>query len=210
MDPKNDTTLKHEPTPENKNENNVEYVPLHGEPFQVVSHNCISTVDLSTTLDLITINAKTRNSEYNPQRFHGVVMRIREPRSTALIFKTGKIVTTGTRNGAEALLAAKKFTRILQKLGFDVGFNNYKLQSVVATCDLKFPIKLEEMSQLHGQFCRYEPEIFPGLIYRLIRPRLTMLIFVNGKIVFTGAKSMNDVVGALDVMYPILKSFKKR
>lgn len=77
-------------------------------------------MDLGCTLDLISINAHTRNSEYNPMRFNGVVMRIREPRSTALIFKSGKIVCTGARNEHDALLASKKFARIIQKLGFNV------------------------------------------------------------------------------------------
>lgn len=66
------------------------------------------------------INFRTRNSEYNPGRFHGVVMRIREPRTTALIFKTGKIVCTGARNEADAQLACKKFARIIKKIGFNV------------------------------------------------------------------------------------------
>jgi len=80
----------------------------------------VATVDLNTTLDLTMINARTRNTEYNPSRFHGVVMRIREPRSTALIFRSGKIVCTGARNEHDALLATKKFARIIQKLGFKV------------------------------------------------------------------------------------------
>lgn len=68
----------------------------------------------------MTINFRTRNSEYNPGRFNGVIMRIREPRTTALIFRSGKIVVTGARNEADALLAGKKFARIIQKLNFKV------------------------------------------------------------------------------------------
>lgn len=68
----------------------------------------------------MTINSRTRNSEYNPGRFNGVIMRIRDPRSTALIFKSGKIVCTGARNEEDALLSSKKFARIIQKLGFNV------------------------------------------------------------------------------------------
>lgn len=82
--------------------------------------NCVATVSLGCQLNLQTINFRTRNSEYNPTRFHGVIMRIREPRTTALIFKSGKIVCTGARTEENALLAAKKFGRIIQKLGFNV------------------------------------------------------------------------------------------
>lgn len=84
--------------------------------------NCVATVNLGCTLDLQKINFRTRNSEYNPQRFHGVVMRIRDPRCTALIFKTGKVVCTGARNENDANLGSRKFARIIQKLGHPVSF----------------------------------------------------------------------------------------
>ncbi|CAH1174098.1 unnamed protein product [Phaedon cochleariae] len=181
-----------------------------GEPHtNITLQNCVSTVDLNTTLDLQVINARTRNSEYNPSRFHGVIMRLREPRTTALIFRSGKIVCTGARNENDGLLASKKFARIIQKLGFKVQFANFKVQNLVATCDLRFPIKLENLNMMHGQFSSYEPELFPGLVYRMIKPRLVMMIFVNGKIVFTGAKSRADIKEALNNIYPILRSFRK-
>lgn len=56
----------------------------------------------------------------------------------------------------------------------------------MATADLKFPIKLENLNQMHGQFSSYEPELYPGLIYRMVLPRVVLLIFVNGKVVLTG------------------------
>nr|QCX41802.1 TATA-box-binding protein [Pagiophloeus tsushimanus] len=181
-----------------------------GEPHtNITLQNCVATVDLHTTLDLTRINARTRNSEYNPTRFHGVIMRIREPRATALIFKSGKIVCTGARNEHDALLASKKFARIIQKLGFHIQFANFKVQNLVATCDLRFPIKLENLNQMHGQFSSYEPELFPGLVYRMIKPRIVLLIFVNGKIVITGGKTREEIKEALENIYPILRSFRK-
>ncbi|CAG9864401.1 unnamed protein product [Phyllotreta striolata] len=181
-----------------------------GEPLtNVTLHNCVSTVDLQMTLDLQTINARTRNSEYNPSRFHGVVMRLREPRTTALIFRSGKIVCTGAKNEHDGLLASKKYARIIQKLGYNIKFCNFKIQNLVATCDLRFPIKLENLNMMHGQFSSYEPELFPALIYRMIKPRLVILVFVNGKLVFTGAKCREDIKEALNNIYPILRSFRK-
>ncbi|CAH2016075.1 unnamed protein product [Acanthoscelides obtectus] len=180
-----------------------------GEHTTITVHNCVATVDLHTKLNLSIINARTRNSEYNPSRFHGVVMRLREPRTTALVFQSGKIVCTGSRNEPDALLAAKKFAKIIQRLGFNVQFANFKIQNLVSTCDLRFPIKLENLNMMHGQFSSYEPELFPGLVYRMLKPRMALLIFVNGKIVFTGGKSRQELKEALDNIYPILKSFKK-
>jgi transcription initiation factor TFIID TATA-box-binding protein len=80
--------------------------------------NVVSTVNLACPLDLMKINFRTRNSEYNPSRFSGIVMRIREPHTTALLFRSGKMVVTGARNEVDSRLAARKYARIIQKLGF--------------------------------------------------------------------------------------------
>lgn len=172
--------------------------------------NVVATVSLGCELDLKKINFRTRNSEYNPQRFSGVVMRILEPRTTALIFQSGKIVCTGARNEEASNLATRKFARIVQRLGFPVKYLDFKIQNIVATCDLRFPIRLENLNQNHNQFSCYEPELFPGLIYRMVKPRVVLLIFVNGKVVFTGAKNRKDLEEALENIYPILKSYRKQ
>jgi len=171
--------------------------------------NVVSTVSLDCELDLQEVHFRTRNSEYNPSRFHGVIMRMRDPRCTALIFHTGKIICTGARSEEDAHLGSRKFARIMQKLGYPTRFSDFRVQNVVATVDLRFPIRLENLNQVHGQFSSYEPELFPGLIYRMVKPRLVLLIFVNGKLVFTGARSRNDIQDALESFYPILLSFRK-
>lgn len=74
---------------------------------------------------------------------------------------------------------------------FQAKFLDFKIQNFIATADLRFPIRLEALQQAHGQFASYEPELFPGLVYRMVRPRVVLLIFVNGKIVFTGKVYLN-------------------
>ncbi|XP_028161218.1 uncharacterized protein LOC135072543 [Ostrinia nubilalis] len=171
--------------------------------------NCVSTVNLGCELKLLDIYSRTRFSEYNPQRFQGVVMRILEPRVTALVFRSGKIVCTGARNEHDSYVAARKIARIIQKLGFSAKFLDFKIQNFIATADLRFPVRLEALQQAHGQFSSYEPELFPGLVYRMVRPRVVLLIFVNGKIVLTGGKTRNEIYEALDIIYPILRSYRK-
>ncbi|XP_014274368.1 uncharacterized protein [Halyomorpha halys] len=171
--------------------------------------NVVCTVNLDCTLDLQKINFRTRNSEYNPKRFCGIVMRLLHPRSTALIFSSGKIVVTGVKHEQHSVLAARKYARILQKLNFPVKFKDFKIHNMVATCDLRFPLRLENLHQIHGQFSSYEPELFPALIYRMIKPRIVILIFVNGKLVITGAKSRGEIYEGLDNIFPILKSYRK-
>lgn len=171
--------------------------------------NIVSTVNLGCKLDLKKIALQARNAEYNPKRFAAVIMRIREPRTTALIFSSGKMVCTGAKSEDESRLAARKYARIVQKLGFDAKFLDFKIQNMVGSCDVKFPIRLEGLVLTHSQFSSYEPELFPGLIYRMVKPRIVLLIFVSGKVVLTGAKVKNEILEAFENIYPILKGFRK-
>lgn len=171
--------------------------------------NIVSTVNLGCKLDLKKIALHARNAEYNPKRFAAVIMRIREPRTTALIFSSGKMVCTGAKSEEQSRLAARKYARIVQKLGFEAKFLDFKIQNMVGSCDVKFPIRLEGLVLTHSQFSSYEPELFPGLIYRMVKPRIVLLIFVSGKVVLTGAKVRSEIYDAFDNIYPILKSFKK-
>lgn len=171
--------------------------------------NIVSTVNLNCKLDLKRIALHARNAEYNPKRFAAVIMRIREPRTTALIFSSGKMVCTGAKSEEDSRLAARKYARIIQKLGFPAKFLDFKIQNMVGSCDVKFPIRLEGLVLTHSNFSSYEPELFPGLIYRMVKPRIVLLIFVSGKVVLTGAKVRQEIYDAFDNIYPILKSFKK-
>ncbi|XP_044737743.1 TATA-box-binding protein [Chrysoperla carnea] len=171
--------------------------------------NIVSTVNLNCKLDLKKIALHARNAEYNPKRFAAVIMRIREPRTTALIFSSGKMVCTGAKSEDDSRLAARKYARIIQKLGFPAKFLDFKIQNMVGSCDVKFPIRLEGLVLTHNSFSSYEPELFPGLIYRMVKPRIVLLIFVSGKVVLTGAKIREEIYEAFQNIYPILKSFKK-
>ncbi|KFP85930.1 TATA-box-binding protein, partial [Apaloderma vittatum] len=172
--------------------------------------NIVSTVNLGCKLELKTIALRARNAEYNPKRFAAVIMRIREPRTTALIFSSGKMVCTGAKSEEQSRLAARKYARVVQKLGFPAKFLDFKIQNMVGSCDVKFPIRLEGLVLTHQQFRGfYEPELFPGLIYRMIKPRIVLLIFVSGKVVLTGAKVRAEIYEAFENIYPILKGFRK-
>lgn len=137
-------------------------------------------MNLSCKLDLKRIALHARNAEYNPKRFAAVIMRIREPRTTALIFSSGKMVCTGAKSEEDSRLAARKYARIIQKLGFPVRyllllnsfklnllsfllfyicmfqakFLDFKIQNMVGSCDVKFPIRLEGLVLTHAQFSR--------------------------------------------------------
>src|SRR5947209_8310281 len=132
-------------------------------------------------------------------------MRIRDPKTTALIFASGKMVVTGAKSEDDSKLASRKYARIIQKLGFNAKFTDFKIQNIVGSCDIKFPIRLEGLASKHHNFSSYEPELFPGLIYRMIKPKIVLLIFVSGKIVLTGAKVREEIYQAFEMIYPVLQ-----
>ncbi|TDZ28193.1 TATA-box-binding protein [Colletotrichum trifolii] len=114
-------------------------------------------------------------------------MRIREPKTTALIFASGKMVVTGAK---------------AQQIA------DFKIQNIVSSFDCKFPIRLEGIAVAKFGSVSYEPELFPGLVYRLQAPKVVVLIFASGKVVLTGAKSKDDISGAFDAIRPWLQSFR--
>ncbi|CAM9451722.1 unnamed protein product [Ascophyllum nodosum] len=177
--------------------------------------NMTATANMGCQIDLRTVVTRARNAEYNPKRFSACVVRLinsKEPKATALIFKTGKIVVTGAKSAAAVDYACSKFAAILRKLGAAGGgthirFNaktDIKVQNMVATTDVGFPIRMEGLQNKHSSFINYEPELFPGLIYRLAEPKICLLIFVSGKVVLTGAKSAQQLEEAFKKMYPLL------
>ena len=171
--------------------------------------NIVSTANLKCVLDLREIALKAKNAEYNPKKFAAVIMRIKEPKTTALIFSSGKMVCTGARTEEESKQASRTYAKIILKLGFPAKFSEFKVQNIVASCDAKFPIRLEGLASEYLKFCSYEPEMFPGLIFHMLDPKIVLLIFVSGKIVLTGAKIREDIYKAYDKILPILHQFKK-
>jgi len=183
--------------------------------------NIVSMVNLCKQLNLKEIALQCSNSEYNPSRINAVIMRIREPKTAALIFNSGVIIVLGARDEENSKKAAKIFAKNIKQLGYDVKFKDFKIVNIVATYDLKFPIKLTKLSlELNAKLsnnpinnsdkkqCFYEPDTFPGLIYHMRNPQLTILVFKSGKINFVGAKNRNDIFDALGKVYPLFRKYK--
>ena len=169
-------------------------------PFQL--QNVVSTFSLGITgLNLKKIAMKYAFLEFNPQTFAAAIMRIRYPRTTALAFQSGNMVCTGARDLSLSRLAARKYCRIFQAVGIPVSFNKFKIQNIVASADVGFTIKLQELSDAYGPYVQYEPDLFPGLILRSINPKLVFLIFRSGKINITGGKRVEDIQRTYHSLY---------
>jgi transcription initiation factor TFIID TATA-box-binding protein len=156
--------------------------------------NVVATVVMEITekIDLVKIARKFEDVEYNPERFPGLVMRITDPKATFLIFSTGKMVITGLRRADQASAGVKKIVKSIKKAGINVSNPVITVQNIVASGDLHTFIDLN-MAAIVMENAMYEPEVFPGLIYRMKDPKTVFLIFSTGKVVCTGAKNKKFV-----------------
>ncbi len=175
--------------------------------------NVVATVvvEITEKIDLNQIARKHPEVEYNPERFPGLVMRIEKPRATILIFSTGKMVVTGLRKAAEAPRVVEKVVKNIKKAGIKVTNPKITIQNIVASGDLHTNIDLN-MAAIVMEYAMYEPEVFPGLIYRMQDPKTVFLIFSTGRIVCTGAKKkeiVRDAVAKLNLQVRELGVAKK-
>ena len=156
--------------------------------------NVVATVvvEITEKIDLNIIARKHADVEYNPERFPGLVMRILKPKATILIFSTGKMVVTGMRKASEADRVVEKVLKNIRKAGIKVSNPEITIQNIVASGDLHTNIDLN-MAAIVMEYAMYEPEVFPGLIYRMQEPKTVFLIFSTGRIVCTGAKKKEIV-----------------
>lgn len=175
--------------------------------------NVVSTVSLECQLSLRELALKLQNSEYNPKRINALIIRIKKPKTAALVFSNGKMVVVGADNEDDSKQAAKIYAKNIKSLGYnDIKFKNFKIENVVASCDVNFQIQLTKLSLklklINNKNCSYEPDIFPGLIYHMQDPKICLLIFKSGKLVFVGAKQRNDIYSAFEKIFPLLKQYK--
>ena len=103
---------------------------------------------MACVLDLKDIAVKCRNAEYNPKRFAAVIMRMKQPtRTTALIFKTGKMVVTGAKSVEDSENAARMYEKAIKRVGYPVKLKEFKVQNMVGSCSVDYHISLEKLFQ---------------------------------------------------------------
>jgi transcription initiation factor TFIID TATA-box-binding protein len=175
-------------------------------------NNIVATANIGTPVDLKTIAMRIRNAEYRPAQFPAVFVRILVPASaTVMIFAGGALVCTGGKSVHDARMALRKVCAVIRKVcsSDSIQCRDFNVRTVVAHVDLRFPVRLESLALTHPECATYEPEIFPGLVYRMPQPKLTLTIFTSGKVNVTGAKTIEDIQRALAVLYPALLEYGK-
>jgi len=154
------------------------------------------------------IAERVPNAEYSPEQFPGLVLRLQRPKTATLIFSSGKMVCTGAKSEDEVYRAVKTIIRILRNYGIEVeGEPIIEIQNIVASANLKALVDLERAAYLLEN-SMYEPEQFPGLIYRMDNPKVVLLIFSSGKVVCTGARREEEVRDAVNKLYNRLRDLE--
>ncbi len=170
--------------------------------------NVVATVTIDTPekIDLNSVARKFTNCTYNPERFPGLIMRVEHPRSTALVFSTGKMVVTGLKHEEDASGATAHVIDKLKECKVKInGEPVIQLQNIVASGSIGNSIRLDDASiTLDGAI--YEPEVFPGLILRMASPKSVFLLFGTGKFVCTGVRHVSGIKEAVDAMISMLSS----
>ena len=170
--------------------------------FKIV--NMVGTSKIGEDFDLHSLALNLEGAEYEPEQFPGLVYRIKEPKAAFLIFRSGKVVCTGTRSATEAKTALDVATANLKDIGENVLPNpKINIVNIVASADLKSEnLNLGQVAMHLGlENIEYEPEQFPGMVYRMDVPKVVILIFSAGKVICTGARSKKDVELALENMH---------
>ena len=167
--------------------------------------NVVASATLNQRVDLNAVVKGYPGVEYRPEQFPGLVFRLKRPKTATLIFNSGKMVCTGAKSEKEARRAVMRVIKELKKSGIIIiSKPELKIQNIVASANLGGMIDLEKSTYDLGK-TMYEPEQFPGLIYRMSEPKVVILLFASGKLVCTGAKREQDVYDAVHKLHGVLE-----
>lgn len=173
-------------------------MPRKATDNEIKIQNVVVSANTHTRLSLEMLAQNLEDAEYEPESFPGLVYRIKDPKASTLIFTTGKIICSGAKSFSTAKKAIKKTIESFKKLGIKAGKRTtVEIVNIVASANLKSRLDLNKIVFELGE-CEYEPEQFPGLVYRLDQPKVVFLIFNSGKVICTGARSESDVELAIE------------
>ena len=161
--------------------------------------NIVASAKIADSLDLPMINEQIPDAEYDKKRFPGVVIRMTDPKIATLVFGSGKVVLTGAKSVDRLTRGLDILGQRLRDLNIEITDKlEYKIQNIVTSADLGTPINLNKIAiGFNLEQIEYEPEQFPGLVYRLKEPKIVVLLFGSGKLIITGGKQADDAKQAV-------------
>jgi len=167
--------------------------------------NVVASATIDQKLDLNKIQEKFPDVEYHPDVFPGAVFRLRNPKTATLLFSTGKMVCTGSRSEEIAVKAVNTVVNKLRKEGIKIKKNAVvTVQNIVSSINLGGRVSIEKVARTLPR-SMYEPEQFPGVIHRMLDPKVVILIFASGKLVCTGGKTEKDVYRSVNQLHSLLE-----
>lgn len=176
----------------------------------LVIQNIVATTSLEKVVSLTTLARTNPNTEYNPDTFPGLVLRIKKPKSAVLVFSSGNLVCTGTKSIVQVKDVIQQVIKQLKKIGVNVTVTpKIKVQNIVASGAMNLDLNLNTLA-LELENTEYEPEQFPGLVYKLKGPTATFLLFSNGKLVCTGTKSRAQLTDSMIQLNKNVRAALKR
>ena len=176
--------------------------------FDLKIQNIVASTSLEHDIPLIKLAETLPNTEYNPEQFPGLVMRIKEPKTSALIFSSGKVVCTGAKSLTKVKESVEQIIKNIGKIGIKIKIKpKIIVQNMVASGNIEMDLNLNKLTMKLDN-TEYEPEQFPGLVYKLAGTKATFLLFSNGKIVCTGTTSEAKLKEAVDKLVEVLKAAK--
>jgi transcription initiation factor TFIID TATA-box-binding protein len=169
---------------------------------QIEIQNVVASTALSSQLDLRVIADQLDGAEYAPDEFPGLIYRLKKPKTAILLFHSGKVVCTGGKSQKDVEESIRTISRMVRKTGQKVTSRPViEIQNIVSTADLESDLDLNAIAVTLGlDRVEYEPEQFPGLVYRLEKPRVVILLFGSGKLVLTGARKPSDAQEAAELV----------
>ena len=172
--------------------------------------NIVATTSLGKPVSLTQLAKTQSNTEYNPEQFPGLVLRIKEPKSAVMVFSSGNLVCTGTKSVAQVKEVIEQVIKQIAKIGVKITDKpKITVQNIVASGSIKLNLNLNFLALELGN-TEYEPEQFPGLVYKLVDPTATFLLFSNGKLVCTGTKNKQQLEEAMVQLNKNIKAVSKK
>jgi len=167
--------------------------------------NIVATTSLGKDIVLTKLAKTIPNTEYNPEQFPGLVLRVKEPKSAVLVFSSGNLVCTGTKSVAQVKLVIEQVIKTLKKINVIITDKpKITVQNIVASGNIDMKLNLNYLA-MALENTEYEPEQFPGLVYKLIEYNATFLLFSNGKLVCTGTKNNQQLNDSMEKLIVHLK-----
>lgn len=167
--------------------------------------NIIATARIKGKIDIERLYTLIPQSEYNPEIFGGLILKKDKP--TRILFASGKISSHGARSEKSAIDAIKVTLSEITAMGAISGISEIewiRIENVVGSGNLNKRVDLEGLYSMLTSAV-YEPEQFPGLIYKPLKNSVTCLVFASGKIIIVGGKSENQIKETFEIMENIIK-----